>query len=274
MAKVISTNQKSKLAHGIDVAIEAALQAGKLLRDNYLVKNRFAVKDFSSDFVSEIDTQAEDLIIDIIKKSFQEHGIFGEESGKAEGNEHQWIIDPIDGTTHYLKQIPLLTVNIALQKDGQTLIGVVYNPMTEDLFYASLGDGAYWNQKRISVSNQGKLSESMLYVEFPEKKYKDQVANFEEFYQERINELTELLEKSAGVEHHRVGAWGICQVAKGSFDAYVDLSGSTKVYDAAAALLILEEAGGLVVDLEVRKEDSLRVLASNGKVKIPFLKAI
>lgn len=260
--------------HYFKVAINSLRQAAGILVENYDSEKKFKAKETPADFVSELDLKVEEEIIGEIKKVFPKDGIYSEERGKIKGStEFTWIIDPIDGTTHYLKKIPLFTVNIALQKGNETIMGLVGNPITRDYFFALKKFGAFWNGLPMRVSRTSSLKDSLIYVEFPEKKYRSQ-KKFKKFYESRVKELLELLEKAGGVEHHRVGAWGLCQVAKGSFDAYVDLSGSTKFFDVAPALLILEEAGGKIFDLERRSGEKIRVLATNGRLKFPFLKTV
>jgi len=120
-----------------------------------------------NDFVSEVDTQAEREIINILRKAYPDHGILAEESGHHDGDEFQWIIDPLDGTTNFLHGFPQFAVSIALRQKGRLEQGVIYDPLRQELFTATRGAGAQLNERRIRVTNRKSLEGSLLGTGFP-----------------------------------------------------------------------------------------------------------
>ena len=138
----------------LEVAIKAALQAGKILEKYFEGEILRETKEDKS-IVTRADRESEDVIKKLISETYPDHSIWGEETGLTEnGNEYKWHIDPLDGTRNFANGIPFFAVSIALQHEGEIIVGVVYNPAMKALFYAEKGKGAYWNKKRIFVSQE------------------------------------------------------------------------------------------------------------------------
>ena len=152
----------------LNIAISAARAAGQILLRNFARSSELKVHNKGvNDYVSEVDHYAEQEIISIIRKSFPNHAIVAEESGIQEGEECEWIIDPLDGTTNYLHGIPQFCISIAMRQDKKLQIGVVYDPIKEELFCASRGEGATLNNRRIRVSTQRELQGGLIGTGLP-----------------------------------------------------------------------------------------------------------
>lgn len=245
--------------------LKLSADAGDFLRSHFHSFRNVFHKDFK-DLASNVDIEVERLIIDRIRGAFPDHGIFSEEAGKSNTkSDYQWIIDPIDGSAHFVRNIPMYSINIAVQHKGKTMAAAVNLPTTRQLFFAQAGAGATLNGQPIHVSETAKLEDAYVFVEFPEQKFATQPSIKQDF-SGRMKVVEKLVAACAQVETFRIGAVGQCLLAAGAFDAYVDLSGSTRKWDQAASLLIAQEAGAQIVDLEPPVGDALRVLVTNGKL--------
>lgn len=259
-----------------NLAIDLAKKSGKILLDNLENIKIVKFKD-RQDIATNVDYKIEKMIIGAIKKEFPGHNILSEEVGGVRTNkksDYLWIIDPIDGTKHYIRKIPLFSVSIALQYKNKIVFGLVYNPMTKEMFYAQEGKGAYLNNRKIKVSNQNNLKDAFLYVELP-------VFNlpFSEF-KKYSNIFTKINLNSYRVRVFGSGSLGLCYVASGAFEVYVNLGNPTAIYDLAAGLVILKEAGGKTTDLKGNliklndQKSSIFILASNSKIHNRILKLL
>jgi myo-inositol-1(or 4)-monophosphatase len=226
---------------GLNIAVSAARAAGQVILRNM---NRLPdIKVHSkgkNDFVSEVDFQAEKAIISILKKAYPSHAILAEESGQQSGDECEWIIDPLDGTTNYLHGVPQFCVSIAMREKNKLQLGVVYDPFKEELFCASRGDGATLNNRRIRVSTQRDLTSSLIGTGFP---YRD-----DQELDVYLATLRALLAKTSGIRRAGSAALDLAYVAAGRFDGSLEFGLNT--WDIAAGVLLIQEAGGLVSDLE------------------------
>jgi myo-inositol-1(or 4)-monophosphatase len=196
-------------------------------------------KEGINNLVTEVDHASEKLIIGIIREAFPDHHILTEESGDLpQDSQYKWIIDPIDGTVNYAHGIPLSCVSIGVEKDGEVILGVVYNPFINEFFFAEKGRGAFLNDQPIRVSAKEKVGQSMLVTGFPYK------------YIDRENGPLDTFGRfiRAGVPVRRLGSAAIdlCWVACGRFDGYFEHF--LNAWDSAAGFLIVEEAGGRVTD--------------------------
>jgi myo-inositol-1(or 4)-monophosphatase len=242
----------------IRVAQEAALKAGKILRDNILGKRTISYKG-DINLVTEMDTRSERAIVETLRSSFPGHGIIAEEETDLRNESgFTWIIDPLDGTTNYAHGYPCFSVSIALEHEGSVILGVVYDPMRDELFSARKGAGAYLNGNGIIVSGAEELIRSLLATGFPYDRKISEKNNLAYFH--------DLLMASQEVRRDGSAALDLCYVASGRFDGYWELK--LKQWDVAAGSLIVTEAGGSVSDLsgnpfDIRAEE---VLASNGKI--------
>mgnify|MGYP003642266861 CR=1 FL=1 len=225
----------------LNIAVSAARAAGQVILRNM---NRLPdIKIHSkgnNDFVSEVDHQAERSIISIIQKAYPSHAILAEESGQQQGDECEWIIDPLDGTTNYLRGVPQFSVSIAMREKNKLQLGVVYDPLKEELFCAARGEGATLNNRRIRVSKQREITGSLIGTGLP---YRD---NQElEVY---LATLRALLARTSGIRRAGSAALDLAYVAAGRFDGFWEFGLNT--WDIAAGVLLVQEAGGLVSDME------------------------
>lgn len=240
------------------IAVNAATKAGLILKKNLSKKRKIAYKG-AVNLVTEMDLLAEDIITSLIKKHFPNHNILAEEKVNSQGDSpYRWIIDPLDGTTNYAHGFPIFCVSIALEKDKEIILGVVYDPMREELFLAEKGKGAKLNGKKIHVSAVSKLSQSLLATGFPYDLRESSENNFDHFRNFAL--------RVHAVRRAGSAALDLCYVAAGRFDGFWEMK--LGPWDFAAGSLIVKEAGGKVTDFAGHplKINSGHVLASNGKI--------
>lgn len=192
-----------------------------------------------NDFVSEVDRAAEQAIIDTILEAYPNHAILAEESGSRGNSEYVWIIDPLDGTTNFLHGFPQYAISIALEHKGVITQAVVYDPNRNDLFTATRGVGAFLNDRRIRVSKVRELSDALVGTGFPYTRFE----NLETY----LNIFRDMAQKSAGVRRPGAAALDLAYVACGRFDGFFEFD--LKLVDIAAGTLLVQEAGGLVTDM-------------------------
>jgi myo-inositol-1(or 4)-monophosphatase len=240
------------------VALEAALKAGNLLRQGFGTSFKIENKEGKNNLVTEYDKASESCIIQDIRKSFPDHGFLAEESGASDGQEILWIIDPLDGTANFAHNIPWFSISIAATQGEEILCGVVFNPMTGELFTAEKGKGAYLNGKKLKVSQEKSLDSAMLGMGFPAKSLADNPLHC-------IDRLADFV--AQGIPLRRMGsaALDLSYVAAGRFDGFWELS--LQPWDIAAGQLLVAEAGGQVSHYDGKKRNILSrdtFLASNG----------
>ena len=260
-----------KLAQTQKFAENLAKKAGVLLLKNF-GKSKIAVEKGKNDFATDADLASEKLIIREIKKHFPEHEIIAEESLNnpipypLKPKTCCWIIDPLDGTKNFHFGLPNWCVSIALQENGESIIGVVFAPISGQLFSARKGGRAKLNGQKIHVSQTAKLNEAMIVVEIPRKH------TSQKRFASDIRAFTSSLDKVRRVRAFAAAAYDLCLVANGSVDGYLDFSRNTKIWDVAAGELIVREAGGKVADVTLPnlKFPNISVLASNGKLHSKF----
>ncbi len=225
----------------LNIAVRAARNAGRIITRNI---DRVDTLDIDvkqrNDFVTEIDRQAESVIIDTLHRSYPEHAFFAEESGRQGNSEYVWIIDPLDGTTNFIHGFPQFSVSIALEYRGRLEHAVVYNPIHDELFSASRGEGAELNNKRLRVSKQPGLEGALLGTGFPYKK--DQ--NIDNY----MKTLYKFIQITAGIRRPGSAALDLAYVAAGRLDGFWEMG--LNPWDIAAGALIIREAGGLVGNLK------------------------
>ncbi len=218
---------------------ELALQAGEILRRGYEQEHQVEYKGVI-DLVTEVDHASESFLLSAIRQRFPNHAILAEESGGQESKEHQWYIDPLDGTVNYAHHVPIFCVSLAYACCGRTLLAVVYDPMREELFSAERGKGAWLNGRPIRVSRAQELKHSLLVTGFPYDAWHTSRNNFEYFVR--------FATRTQGVRRLGSAALDLCYVAAGRFDGYWELS--LKPWDVAAGALIAAEAGAIVTNIE------------------------
>ena len=217
-------------------------------------------KEFN-DFVSEVDRAAETEIIGALKRAYPDHGFQGEESDPINPDaEHQWIIDPLDGTTNFLYGVPHFAVSIALKRGDRLEQAVIYDPTLDELFTASRGDGARLNNRRIRVSSRKSMKSALLSTGIPFKA--SQEADMDMYLQT----LKALNHGTAGIRRHGAAALDLAYVAAGRFDGFWEFG--LKPWDMAAGALLIQEAGGLVSGMKGGNDffDTGNIVAGSPKV--------
>jgi myo-inositol-1(or 4)-monophosphatase len=246
--------------HGmVNIAVRAARRAGEVMvRQLNQLESLKVIEKSRNEFVSQVDQAAEAAIIEVIRDHYPDHAILAEESGSAGQHEYQWIIDPLDGTTNYLHGFPHFSVSIGVARKGELEHGVVYDPMRQEIFTASRGQGAQLDGRRIRVSKRTTLQQSLVATGFP---YRANLAHIERY----LNMLRVVMLESAGVRRPGSAALDLCYVAAGRVDAFFEL-GLSK-WDIAAGALIIREAGGRISDFHGGDGylDSGNVVAGNPK---------
>jgi len=240
------------------VATRAAQQAGDVLRSFHGNLKDVHFKG-AIDLVTEADIASEKVIVEAIRGTFPEHSILAEESGEIEGNPRfQWIIDPLDGTTNFSHQLDLFAVSIAFSLEGVLQSGVVFNPMSGELFEATVGQGATLNGRKIQVSDGNKIQESLLVTGFP--------YDFKEIMPSLMARFGKCLSASQGVRRLGSAALDLCFVASGRFEGFWEEN--LNPWDTAAGVLVLQEAGGEATDFSDRpyRVDMKEILATNGRI--------
>ena len=247
------------MSQEVIVAVEAALQAGKILRERIDDIGKVSFKEFH-DPVTEVDHLAEKAIIARIKKTFPDHDILAEESGNAEGSDStsKWIIDPLDGTLNYSHGYPCYCVSIALEQEGEVKVGVIYNPCLDELFVAEKGQGAILNGNPIHVSTISTLKKSLLVTGFAPRVVKSEKDNLDNF--------CNFMKACQAVRRPGSAAMDLVYTAMGRFEGFWEFG--LQPWDVCAGALILAEAGGKVSEWDGSPMlfSGNRVLATNGHI--------
>lgn len=220
-------------------AIDAALEAGRIIRHHLGELDHIDYKG-EIDIVTVADHEAEAAVLEHLSSAFPDFGVLAEESGKREssnGSSSRWVVDPLDGTTNFANANPHVCVSIALERDGKVILGVVYDPILDELFVAERGAGAHINGKRLAVTKTSVFLQTMLATGFPydlQKRHENL---------ERFQHFTHL---TRAVRRVGAAALDLCYVAAGRFDGFWEAG--LQPWDAAAGSLMVLEAGGTVTD--------------------------
>ncbi|NJM87487.1 MAG: inositol monophosphatase [Hydrococcus sp. RU_2_2] len=252
----------------LDLATEAAMEAGAILLECWGKLENIEEKGRSGDLVTEADKKSEDAIIAILRRHVSDHQILAEESGQIgdRDNDYLWAIDPLDGTTNYAHGYPIAAVSIGLLFKGIPHIGVIYNPFHNELFRGAKGLGATLNRRPIRISKTESLDKSLLVSGFAYDRRETSDNNYAEFCY-----LTHLTQ---GVRRSGSAALDLADVACGRLDGYWERG--INPWDIAAGIVILEEAGGIATayDGSPLILESGRILATNGKIHVSLSKAL
>ena len=251
----------------VNVAVRAARAAGQIiLRHMNRLESLAVVEKQQLDFASEVDRLAEAEIIRELKRAYPRHAILAEESGATGQSKSTWIIDPLDGTHNYLRGFPHFCVSIALVEHGDPIIGVVFDPLRNEIFTASKGDGAFLNDRRIRVGKRDGLEGALLATGFPFR----QRAHLDT----QIGMTRALLREAEDLRRMGSAALDIAYVAAGRIDGFYEIG--LKPWDMAAGVLLVREAGGKHCDFVGRDgmPESGNLLAGNIKVVDAMVKAI
>jgi len=241
----------------LDAAIEIAREAGAILREGFDRPKTISYKG-EVDLVTESDRRSEQLVVARLRTRFPDHGIVAEEGGGAAPTaSYCWHVDPLDGTTNFAHGYPCFAVSIGLAEGGVPMVGVVFNPVSNELFAAARGEGAYRNDVRIRVSPVEKLATSLVATGFPTHRRKKS---------SNINYYWQFTLRSHGVRRDGAAALDLCSVACGRFDAFWEFG--LKSWDTTAGIVIVEEAGGRITDLHGQpyRLGGPSILASNQRI--------
>ena len=242
----------------LDVALEAAEAAGKLIRDAYLSGRPSRVSHKAEfDLVTEVDERAEEVLLEAIGSAFPDQAVLSEETGRISGaSDYAWIVDPLDGTNNFVHRVPIFTVSVAAVFKGEPVVGVVFDPMRSELFHAIRGGGAFLNRKAISVSPAETLAESLVATGFPFRS-KHRLEPYMEAFKS-------VFLRCQGIRRMGSAALDLAYCAAGRFEAFFELG--LNPWDIAAGCLLVEEAGGEVGSFGPSKDhmETGDVLATNG----------
>jgi myo-inositol-1(or 4)-monophosphatase len=249
----------------LTIAVRAARKAGDfIIRESDKIST--VQTKTQNDYVTNVDRAAESLIIDTLSHSYSDHAFLGEESGQTGESDYQWVIDPIDGTSNFIRKVPHWAISIALSYKGRTEVAVVYDPIKEELFTAVRGRGAQFNGKRIRVSNSKGLEHSLLATGFPFRS--------EKRLEEYMSIFNRLFPHCSDMRRAGSAALDLAYVAAGRFDGFWEFD--LKEWDTAAGVLLVEEAGGMVSDLKGNPNylEGNSIIAANPKAYKAMLQLI
>jgi myo-inositol-1(or 4)-monophosphatase len=242
----------------MNVMIAAARKAGRsLTRDFGEVEQLQVSVKGPANFVSAADFRAEDIIFRELSRARPGYGFLMEERGVIEGDDktHTWIVDPLDGTTNFLHGIPMFAISIGLQREGELVAGLIYNPIADELFTAEKGKGAFVNDRRLRVAARKTLADAVVATGIPHRGRPGH-ASFQ-------TELSTIMSEVAGLRRTGSAALDLAWTAAGRFDGYWERN--IKAWDIAAGAVLVREAGGFVTDVDGsdRMLDTGNVLAGN-----------
>lgn len=262
----------------LKVARQAAVAAGALLRLNFDRPHDITLKGVI-DPVTESDLQSQEIIISLIRQAFPDHAILAEEDLPGSGDDdnaagpggegaasHRWIIDPLDGTVNYAHGFPMFCVSVACEVAGRLEVGVIYDPLREELFEAQRGGGAWLNGRRLRVSATDRLEAALLVTGFP--------YNIRERLPATVARLRNMIARAQGVRRAGSAALDLAYVAAGRFDGFWEEG--LKPWDTAAGVLLVTEAGGRLSTFEGGAYDIFApsIVATNGRVHEAMLAAL
>jgi myo-inositol-1(or 4)-monophosphatase len=257
------------LSPALNVMMAAARKAGRaLIRDFGELENLQISKKGPADFVTSADQRTERVLVEELSKARPGYCFLLEERGLVEGPDktHRFIIDPIDGTTNFMHGLPQFAISIALEREGVLVSALVFNPVTDEMFVAERGQGAYLNEKRLRVAARKNLNECVIASGAP--------FMGKEGHDQFLAELRAVLDVTAGMRRFGAASLDLAWVAAGKFDAFWERE--LKPWDIAAGILLVREAGGVVTDLTGRDRmmETGDVLATNEPLHRPLLDLI
>ena len=242
----------NSISANLNIMIKASEKASKILIRDFgeVEKLQVSVKG-PSDFVSNADTKAEKTIIDELAKTKKNYSIISEEGGSKnnQDSENVWIIDPIDGTTNFLHGIPHFAISIALKSNNEIVSGLIFDPIKDEMFYAEKNNGAFFNNQRIKVSKKKQINNCLFATGGKEKM-----------------ELDLITRKSGSA------ALDMAYVAAGRYDGY--FQNNLNLWDIAAGIIIIKEAGGIINEIDLSKNDNINIRASNTSINEKMLEKI
>ncbi len=243
---------------GLEFAIRCAKESGKIQK-RYFGKKIGIHHKGAIDLVTDVDMACQETIIKMINKEFPEDEIISEEKkNDFESDKNRWIIDPLDGTTNYAHGYPFFCTSVAYEEKGVVTIGAVYNPVFKELFYAKKGEGAFFNNKRIKVSEISVLKKALLSTGFP--------YDLPTSKNNNIDNFISFIYEAQAIRRDGSAALNLCYLACGRFDGFWEIK--LNPWDMAAGSLIVEEAGGTITDFQGDKFSiyNSEIVASNGLI--------
>jgi myo-inositol-1(or 4)-monophosphatase len=253
----------------LNVMVQAAMKAGRSLgRDFGEVQNLQVSLKGPGDYVSQADRKAEEIIHAELSRARPGYAFLMEERGTVEGEDgqHRWIVDPLDGTTNFLHGLPMFGISIALERQGQIVAGVIYNPAIDELYTAERGGGAFLNDRRLRVAGRSKLSDCVIGTGIPHLG-QGHHGNY-------LIELRHVMAETSGVRRIGAAALDLAYVAAGRLDGFWE--DSLSPWDMAAGMLLIREAGGFVSD-KAGGQDMLEngsIVAGNEAIHRALLKTV
>ena len=241
----------NSISANLNVMIKACEKASKILiRDFGELENLQVSKKGPRDFVTNSDVKAEKIIIEELKKARPNYSIVSEENGVENNKDtsNSWIIDPIDGTINFLHGIPHFAISIALKSDDEIICGLIFDPIKDEMFYAEKNNGAFFNNQRIRVSNKNNLDECLF----------------------AIGKLKN--EPSFTYRRSGCAALDIAYVASGRLDGYAQ--SNLNLWDIAAGIVLIKEAGGVINDIDLNNIKNIKVLASSAEINAKFIEKL
>ena len=247
----------------LNIAVAAARKAGDYIARMYDQMDRVKIElKGINDYVTSVDHESEAIIIDAIQNKYPRHVILSEESGEINqaNSNTRWIIDPLNGTLNFIHGFPQFCVSIAVEINNLVEIGVIYNPLSQELYTATKGVGAQLNNKRIRINNNVELIDSLIGTGFPWRKNAALVTG------QHLCKFTEILNNCVDFRIAGSAALDLAFVASGSLDGYWE--SGLQIWDFAAGVLLVEEAGGFVTDFSGERNYNLNgdIIAGNKKV--------
>ncbi len=246
----------NSISANLNVMIKASEKASKILIRDFgeVEKLQVSIKS-PSNFVSNADTRSEKIIIEELMKAKKNYSIISEEDGslKNKDSNNIWIIDPIDGTTNFLHGIPHFCISIALRSYGEIICGLIYDPIKDEMFYAEKNNGAFFNNQRIRVSKKKNLENCVF-------------ATGGNINKKKISEINITTRETGSA------ALDLAYVAAGRFDGF--FQDNLNIWDIAAGIILIKEAGGIINDINLDKNNDIKVLASNSSINDKLLKKL
>ncbi len=257
---------KGSMKKTLAFILELAHEVGTYIKKKAYTKKHISYKG-EVDLITQFDKQSQDMIVRALTKKFPDFGILSEENiNRTTGTATKWIVDPLDGTTNFAHGLPIWTISIALEVEGEIVLGVVYDPTRDEMFSALKNGGAFVNRKRMMVSKVKKLSESLLVTGFP--------YDVRTSAENNLNHFSNFAIRAQAVRRLGSAALDLCYTACGRFDGYWELKLSP--WDQAAGSLMLKEAGGKITDFRGRPFDIYgdEVLGTNGLIHSQMMEVL
>lgn len=253
----------------LNIMAQAVQKAGRSLsRDFGEVENLQVSRKGPADFVSNADHRAEEIVRDELLKARPTYSLLMEEAGEIKGTDgqHRWIVDPLDGTTNFLHSIPLFACSIALERNGELIAAVTYNPIMDELYTAERGGGAWLNNRRLRVSGRKKLADSVVCTGIKATGTQDDART--------LGQLAKISPAVAGMRRTGSACTDLAWLAAGRFDGYWEARLSP--WDIAAGILLVREAGGFISDYEGKNKslENGEIIAGNEAIQAALLKII